>query len=58
MDGKTAYERNTGKKATVSGLEFGEKLFYKVKPGDRDAKINSTWEHGIFVGVRQASAEL
>ena len=58
LDGKTAYERNKGKKATVLGLEFGEKLLYKVKAGDKDMKINSRWEHGIFLGVKQASGEL
>ena len=40
-DGKTAYERMKGKKATVLGIEFGEKLFYKVKPKDKNEKINS-----------------
>ena len=30
-DGKTAYERTTGKKATVLGIEFGEKLLFKVR---------------------------
>ena len=30
-DGKTAYERNKGKKATVLGLEFGEKVLFKGK---------------------------
>ena len=31
-DGKTAYERLTGKKATVNGLEFGEGILFKDKP--------------------------
>ncbi len=30
-DGKVGYERIKGKKPTVLGLEFGEKIFYKVK---------------------------
>ena len=29
-DGKTAYERARGKKATVIGVEFGEKVSYKI----------------------------
>ncbi len=58
FDGKTAYERNKGKRATVRGLEFGEKLIYKVKAGDKDEKIHTLWEYGIFVGVRQHSGEL
>ena len=31
-DGKTSYERCKGKKAIVLGVEFGEKLLYKVRP--------------------------
>ena len=30
-DGKTAYERSKGKRATVLRIEFGEKLFNNVK---------------------------
>ena len=30
-DGKTSYERTRGKKATVVGLEFGEKLLWRKK---------------------------
>ena len=57
-DGKTAYERNKGKKASILGLEFGEKLLYKIKAGTKDEKINARWDHGIFVGVRRRSGEL
>ena len=39
-DGKTAYERNKGKKATVLGIEFGEKLLYKIKAKTLNEKIN------------------
>jgi hypothetical protein len=57
-DGKTAYERCKGKKAKVLGVEFGEKLLWKVKPKEKMEKINPRWEHGIFVGVRRASGEV
>ncbi len=57
-DGKTAYERNKGKSATVLGVEFGEKLVWKKKSGQKMNKINSKWEFGIFVGVRQKSGEI
>ena len=58
-DGKTAYERIKGKKPTVLGIEFGEKLMYKVKPsGSKLEKINARWEFGIFVGVRRRSGEV
>lgn len=57
-DGKTAYERVRGKKATVLGVEFGEKLLYKVKVKKKLEKINTRWEFGIFVGVRRRSGEV
>ena len=40
-DGKTAYERAGGKKTTVLGNEFGEKLLYKVKIKNELEKINA-----------------
>ena len=52
LDGKTSYERCEGKKATVLGIEFGEKLPCKVKPQVKQEKINSRWECAIFMGVR------
>ena len=57
-DGKTAYERYKGKKATVLGLEFGEKVLYKVKQNSKQEKIRPRWEPGIFVGVRVKSGEV
>ena len=57
-DGKVAYERIKGKKPTVMGLEFGEKVLYKIKAGQRLEKINSRWDFGIFVGVRKRSNEI
>ena len=57
-DGKVAYDRAKGKKPTVLGVEFGEKLLYKVKPAAKLEKINSRWEFGIFVGVRRRSGEV
>ena len=57
-DGKVAYERVKGKKPTVLGIEFGEKLMYKVKPKNKLEKINARWEYGIFVGVRRRSGEV
>ena len=54
-DGKTAYERCKGKKATVLGIKFGERLLYKVKPQIKNEKINSRWGYGITIGVRRRS---
>lgn len=56
-DGKTAIERCKGKSATVMGVEFGEKVLYKRKLGQKFEKINSRWALGIFVGVRCRSGE-
>ena len=49
-DGKVSYERIKGKKPTVLGVEFGEKVLYKVRLGSKMEKINPRWEHGVFVG--------
>ena len=57
-DGKTAYERVRGKKTSVVGLEFGEKVFYKIQAGAKLQKIEPRWKEGIFVGVRRRSNEL
>jgi hypothetical protein len=57
-DGKVSYERVRGKKPTVLGLEFGEKVLYKLKPGAKMEKINSRWDFGIFIGVRRRSNEV
>ena len=57
-DGKTSYERCKGKRATVLGIEFGEKLLYKIRPKEKDQKILDRWQHGIFVGIRRRSGEL
>ena len=43
-DGKTAYERTKGKAATVLGIEFGEKISWKRKAGQKMDKISSRWD--------------
>ena len=57
-DGKTPYESMKGKKATVLGIEFGEKLLYKKKKWPKLEKMKSRWEKGIFVGIRKRSNEV
>ena len=54
-DGKTAYERTRGKKATVVGLEFGEKVLWRKNKANKMAKLRSRWAYGIFVGVKTKS---
>jgi hypothetical protein len=56
-DGKTAFEKSRGKAASVLGMEFGEKLMYKVKHTDKNAKIEARWDKGILVGMRVRSGE-
>jgi hypothetical protein len=56
-DGKVAYERVKGKRPTVLGVEFGEKVFWKRRLGNVKQKLNSRWEKGIFVGVSRSSHE-
>ena len=56
-DGKVAYDRARGKKTIVLGVEFGEKLLYKVKQTAKLEKVNSRWEVGIYVGVRRRSGK-
>jgi len=58
VDGLVAYERVKGKRPTVLGVEFGEKVLYKKQVGSKMEKINARWEYGIFVGVRRRSNEL
>ena len=57
-DGKTPYERIKGKKAAVLGLEFGEKILWKHRVGEKMEKLNARWGYGLFVGVRAKSNEL
>ena len=42
-DGKTASERTKGKRATVVGLEFGEKVLWRKKKADKAAKLRRRW---------------
>ena len=51
-DGKTAYERSKGKRATVLGLEFGEKIFWKEKPLGAMRKLVTHCRLGLFLGIK------
>ena len=57
-DGKTAYERNKGKRGEVLAVEFGEKLLWKVRAKNKMEKLNPRWEYGVFVGVKAVSGEI
>ena len=57
-DGKTAYERCRGKRASVMAVEFGEKLLWKIRQKGKLEKLNPRWDFGVFVGVRADSGEI
>ena len=59
-DGKTAYERLKGKRATTLAIEFGEKVLWKMTAhqGGALGKLSSTWRVGVYLGVRGKSGEL
>ena len=58
-DGRTPYERCKGKKAKTMGIEFGEAVLWKRKAvGGALGKLSSTWDDGIYLGVRGRSGEM
>ena len=58
-DGKTPYERLTGSKSKLLGLEFGEVVnFRRSRVGSKMAKLDSLWDDGVFLGYRSASGEI
>ena len=57
-DGMVGYERVKGKKPTILGVEFGEKLLWKPRVSGNLQKMNPRWEYGIFVGIRKKSNEV
>ena len=58
-DGRTAYERNKGKKASTIGLELGEAVLWRRKRiGQALGKLTSLWEDGICLGLMGKSNEV
>jgi hypothetical protein len=58
-DGKTAYERMKGKKSTVLGIEFGEKVMWKARQtGPFLKKLEARWQFGLFIGIKKTSGEV
>ena len=58
-DGKTAYERCTGKKAKSPGVAFGEGVLWRRKPiGGALGKLSIMWEDGVFLGVKGRIGEI
>ena len=60
IDGKTAYERQKGRKCKQEVVPFGEKVMYKKlkESGARKQVMESQWEEGIWLGHNRGSNEV
>ena len=56
-DGKTAYERSKGNRVTVLGLEFGEKVLWRKRKGDRMAKLSTEYNEDISANMLDIAEE-
>ena len=57
-DGRTAFQRLRGRKATSYMAQFGEKvLFQKVTHSSRANKMDSRWDYGLYLGFSTRSME-
>ena len=58
IDGRTAYERSTGKKWKQKLPEFGECVFFRpLKDGSgKQRKLDAKFEDGVFLGIQEGSA--
>ena len=57
-DGKTAYERLTGKRFSRAAVEFGEKIhFKKSTKGNKENKLDGKRNEGYFLGFHWRTGE-
>ena len=57
-DGKTAYERQKGRKCRAEVVPFGEVVHYrKLEDDGRKKKLDSPWEEGVWLGHARGSNE-
>eukprot|EP00435_Cladocopium_sp_Y103_P016599 s3099_g4.t1 len=55
-DGRTGYERSTGRPWRIKLPEFGENVLYQPLKGEREKKkIEPKFEPGIFLGLQEAT---
>ena len=55
-DGRTPYERSTGKKWNISLPEFGECVLYKpLKGEEKGSKMEPRFYRGVFLGLQEAT---
>ena len=59
-DGRTAYERRTGRKCRIPVVPFGEKVWYKEirETKERKDKFSSEWKEGVWLGHQRSSNEI
>ena len=56
-DGRTPFERSTGKSWRVQLPEFGESVLFQPLKGERSqSKLDPKFEEGIFLGIQEGSA--
>jgi len=56
-DGRTAYERSTGKAWKIKLPEFGENVWYQPLKGERShGKLEPKFELGVFLGIQEGTA--
>ena len=57
-DGKTAYERQRGRRCRMEVLPFGEKVHYRRLAEEGRNKLDSPWEQGVWLGHARGSNEV
>ena len=55
-DGRTAFQRLHGRRASSKAVEFGERVFYYI-PKKLRAKMSLRWRLGMYLGVAAHSGE-
>ena len=55
-DGRTAFQRLHGRRASSKAVEFGERVFYYI-PKKLRAKMSLRWRLGMYLGVASHSGE-
>ena len=56
-DGMTAYRRLKGRDFVRNVIEFGECVWYMRNKNNKKGKLESNWEPGVFLGIREESSE-
>ena len=56
-DGRTAYERQKGRRCQIEVVPFGERVMYK-RLGDKKSKLESEYEDGIWLGHSRHTNEV